>query len=228
MLKIRTLTVSFDTDIAAYELPAFRGAVISKAGTDHILFHNHLSDDQLLHRYPVIQYKRLSGRPAIFCLGEGVDEIHHFFNNRSWKINISNRDIDLKIHKLNMDQVTMQVWNHFFHYEIRQWIALNAENLKRYKALESEPERFQLLEGILTGNIISMAKSIRWDINKQIVVRIHEIQRQSIVKVKTTKLIAFDVKFQSNAFLPTYIGLGKSCSLGFGVVRPVGRNINTL
>lgn len=224
MLRLKTLTVSFDAEIAAYELPAFRGAVIAKAGTEHILFHNHIGDGQLLHRYPVIQYKRLSGRPAIFCVGEGVDEIHHFFNNKSWKINISQRDIDLKIHKLNMDQVTMQVWNQFFHYEIRQWIALNSENLKRFRELNSEPERYALLENILTGNIISMAKSIGWDVDKPIVVRIPEIMRQSVVKVKCIKLLAFDVKFQSNVFLPRYIGLGKSSSLGYGVVRPVGRS----
>jgi hypothetical protein len=221
MKKLRTLTVSFDAEIAAYEIPAFRGAVISKAGLEQVLFHNHISDDQFVHRYPVIQYKRLGNKPTIFCLGEGVDEIHHFFNNKSWKINISNRDIDLRIHKLDMDQVTMQVWNSIFHYHIRSWVALNPENFEQYKLLTTDADKKAKLEAILIGNIISMAKAIQWDVDKQIVVRVVEIERATWAKVKGVKLAAFDVKFQSNVFLPRYIGLGKSSSLGYGVVRPV-------
>jgi CRISPR/Cas system endoribonuclease Cas6 (RAMP superfamily) len=46
------------------------------------------------------------------------------------------------------------------------------------------------------------------------------------MQFKANKLSAFDVQFQTNVWLPEYIGLGKGAALGFGMVGK-GRAIQT-
>jgi len=83
--KIRVLSVLFDTELRASEIPAFRGAMVEKVGKKEILFHNHLPDG-FRYRYPLIQYKTLGRKPAIICIEEGVDQIHKYFEKTDWSI----------------------------------------------------------------------------------------------------------------------------------------------
>jgi hypothetical protein len=216
--KIRVLTVSFSSEIKSYEIPAFRSAIIEKAGRENTLFHNHLSGDAYLYKYPLIQYKTIYKKPAIMCLEYGVDEIHKFFEKRDWNIHIGDRLLEMKIHNLNLNQFTMQVWDKMFRYGIRNWIALNQENVKRYEALNGLVERTHFLEKTLTANIISMAKGIEWNIDKPIKLNIENINSIKPVSMKGRKLMGFNLDFSTNVFLPNNIGLGKGVSLGYGMV----------
>mgnify|MGYP002777888522 CR=1 FL=1 len=218
MKKIRYLTIRFDADIEAYELPAFRGAVIERAGREHLLFHNHLGDEKFLYGYPVIQYKRVGRNPALVCVDYGVDEVHHFFNQRDWEITLGDRPLKLGIRSLQLEQYTLQVWEKTFRYRLYNWLALSQENYARYQSLADDLARTTFLEGILTGNILSFAKGVKWDVDRPISLRIDEVLKSKIVPYKQQKLLAFDVLFRSNVFLPDHLGLGKGVSLGFGTV----------
>ena len=213
------LTVVFDAKLQGFEVPAFRGAMIAKVGSENVLFHNHLSGNTFLYKYPLVQYKTVGGKPAIICIEYGVDEIHKFFENSDWSLKIGDRWLDMKIGRLNLNQFMMQVWDKSWRYNITNWVALNQENYPKYAAIESLTEQIQFLERTLTGNIISMAKGIEWDVDKPIKLTINEIIATRLVNLKGSKVTAFTLDFTTNVFLPNYIGLGKSVSLGFGVVR---------
>jgi hypothetical protein len=86
-------------------------------------------------------------------------------------------------------------------------------------ATTDELSRLALLESILKGNILSFAKGIGWDIDREISLRIDTIEKVRPVTFKEQKVLAFDVTFRTNVFLPDYLGLGKGVSLGFGTVR---------
>ncbi len=204
--KLKTLLVVFDNEIKPHEIPAFRGAIIKKVGLDNFLFHNHREDGSVMYQYPVIQYKQIYGKPAIYCLDEGVDEIHKVFGQRDWSIEISDRKLDLKIDKLDLKQINMQVWNKKFKYRMRHWIALNSENYLKYRALEKVEDKLLMLEQILKGNILSMAKGIEWNIDKQIELKIEKVEKELTVKLKGVKVSAFDLVFETNVFLPDNIG----------------------
>ena len=216
--RIRYLTVRFDTDLYDYELPAFRGAIVELVGSEHTLFHNHLSTGRFLYRYPVIQYKRIGSNPAIICLDEGVDEIHHVFNNASWDVQIGDRPVQLRIKDMRMNQFTMQAWEHRFPFCIRNWLALNQKNYEAYQELTGLVERITFLERILTGNILSMAKGLDWRIDREVIVRINDLSPLRWLRFKGQLLASFDADFSTNVFLPDFIGLGKGVSTGFGVV----------
>jgi hypothetical protein len=224
LAKLKILRVEFDSTIAPFEVPAFRGAINAKVGRENtLLFHNHLDDNKFNYRYPLIQYKVVSKRPTLLCLHEGVDEIHKFFEQRDWSICVGNRHLEMKIAKLDMNNFTMQVSDKSFDYEIRHWVALDQKSYAEYKALTGLAERLTKLESILVGNMIAFAKGIHWTLPPKeqtpLKVKIINIQEPHTVNIKGIKTLAFNLHFQANMFLPTYIGLGKNVSLGFGVVR---------
>lgn len=221
MKRIRLLRVSFNSLIKSYEIPAFRGAVAHKAGKDSILFHNHYSDDRLNYKYPLIQYKTIGQKAVIMCIEQGVDEIHHFFENNSWEIEISGRKLDMSINDLRLNTFTMQVWDRSWQYSIRNWIALNQKNYQKFQELKSENEKLAMLERTITGNILSFAKGVDWFIEKEVKVKIENIERYHKVKLKNNDLLGFNIVFKTNVFLPNYIGLGKGVSHGYGIVKQI-------
>lgn len=226
--KIRFLRIQFDTEIEPYEIPAFRGGVIAKAGPEHILFHNHLNDREFLYGYPVIQYKRIGRNPAMICVDYGVDEIHHLFNNENLEIKVGERPVTLVVKNLQMNQYTLQVWERTFQYRLYNWLALNQDNYLRYQELQDDLMRTEFLENILKANILSFAKGMKWDVDRPISLRIDEVIKSKIVPYKQQKLLAFDIRYRSNVFLPDYVGLGKGVSLGFGTVSQIKeRNTTT-
>lgn len=220
-VKLRVLKVVFDIELSGWEIPLFRAAIIEKTGKEHLNFHNHLNKEQYLFGYPVIQYKIIRGKPALVCLDYGVDEAQHFFNRRDLNLNIGNRQVHLSVSRVFVDEFRMKVWNHNFHYQIRNWLPFNQENYRTYQNMKDENERRIMLERILTGNILSFAKGIKWHITEQVNCHITKIEAAKIIPFKDQRLSAFDLSFETNIFIPDDLGLGKGVSKGYGVLRRV-------
>lgn len=218
MKKIKYLQIQFQEEITAEELPKFRGAVIDAATRENILFHNHI-DDNYRYAYPLIQYKRLGKRPAIVCLEAGTEEIHAFFSRPNASLQLGTRVVACQIDRLYLNEIVMQTWDKSFEYRIERWLAIKDENYRNYLALDTEAERKAMLEKLLIGNILSLAKGIGWTVTAPIEVKIQHIERERKITYKNTRLSAFDVAFTCNVSLPNFIGLGKSSAMGFGVVR---------
>jgi hypothetical protein len=218
--KIKYLHIQFKEEISADELPKFRGAVIDAASRENILFHNHL-DENYRYAYPLIQYKRLGKCAAIVCLEQGTEEIHAFFSRPNQILRIGNREITCQIDRLYLNETTLQIWDKNFEYRIDRWLAIKDENYHNFLTLTTETDRKAMLEKILIGNILSMAKGLGWTVEKPIEVKIQHIERERKILYKDTRLSAFDVTFRCNISLPSFVGLGKSSAMGYGVVRKV-------
>lgn len=218
MPKIRILKIQFLAEIEAYEIPAFRGAIIAKAGPDHILFHNHLNDREYLYGYPVIQYKRIGRNPALLCLDYGLDDIKHLFQNGDLEVQIGPRPVRLEIKDLHLQTFSLAIEPTVFSYRLYNWLALNQENFEKFREISDPISKSIFLENILIGNILSFAKGVRWSISEDISLRIDEVAKQKIVPYKQQKLVAFDIVFRTNVQLPDFLGLGKGVSLGFGTI----------
>jgi hypothetical protein len=219
MEKLKLLRVQFDTNLYPSEIPAFRGAIATKVGKEHDLFHNHLSDTEYAYRYPLIQYKCIGKQPAILCLGEGVEEIHKFFEKRNWDILIGERAIAMKIAKLDLNQFTMNVWDKTFSYHIHHYIALNQEAYKEYQTFAGLGDRISYLERKLITHILIFLEGIGVIADKTITVKITDMPDPKPVRYKQQKLMGFDLDFCTNVFLPNHIGLGGKVAVGFGTVR---------
>jgi len=219
MHQVRVLTIMFEPEIRGREIPAFRGAIIAKVGKDCVLFHNH-QDAGYRYKYPLIQYKRINHHASIVCIQEGIDEIYRLFNQPDWKIRIGKQEKELKIIKLKIEKYNLQVWEKLFTFKIFNWLALNEKNYQQFRNLETDAQRLEMLEKILTGNILSFAKGIGWFLTDKLTVKIQKIERQKLTIFKGNKLTAFDLIFSTNVYLPPYIGLGKAVSHGYGKIIP--------
>lgn len=222
MKQLRVLTVTFDTPIDREEIGAFRGALIDKVGIEHEWFHNHNNNDntslQYHYRYPLIQYKRVLQKPMLVFLDECVEEAQKLFSQSNWNLNLKGKAYDVKIEDLSVNQFNVQVWEQTFKYSIRNWLPITQKNIKEFNSITRISERIAYLERKLANHLIAFAKGIGYRWEKRIEVHILNIKHESIVQLKGNKLKAFTLDFETNLFVPNYVGLGKSVSRGFGVV----------
>ena len=226
MHKIRFLRIQYQPEISAIELPWFRGAIVAAVSREHLLFHNHLSDDQLRYAYPLIQYKRIGGKPVMVCLNEGTDEIHALFQQHLRTLRLGHREVELSIEQIELKEWTLQVAERFYPYRIRQWLALSPDNYQTWRSMPEDSEKHRFLSTILRGNLLAMAKGLGWFVREQIEVRLHDVSPPKPVQYKSTRLMAFDAAFSCNISLPGSIGLGKGAAQGFGVVNSLIKNRN--
>ncbi len=216
---IKTLIIRFAVNIAHHEIPLFRGAINSllESSSDTLLFHNH-TEEGLRYAYPLIQYKRIGGKAAIVCVGEGTEVIGEFFSSIRPEITIGDRVEILKIESVIPSRMLLQVWKGEFEYHLRKWLPLNKGNYDKFVKLEGVVEKTRMLESILIGNILSMAKTLDVIFDKEVSVKITSVDSPHAIKYKGVKLMSFDVEFKSNVCLPYFIGVGKGVSVGFGMV----------
>ena len=217
MTKIKTLTIQFDTPLRRSEISLFRGAIIAAIPSSNILFHNH--DGSSLHyAYALIQYKRIGGKAAITCIGEGVDAMGELFTNANLCCNIGKRKVELKIESIKAEEVDVKMSSTPSTYTIHSWLPLNGKNHMQFYSTESMIEKIQMLGQILTGNILSLLKGLDIFIDYQLQPVITDYTIGKPFTYKHIKLTSIDLTFTANIQLPEYIGLGKHCSMGTGIL----------
>ncbi len=223
--RISVLTIQFSNPLSLNEIPFFRGAIISKVPRELTLFHNHEAVG-LRYRYPLIQYKRIGGKAAIVCIGEGTDAIGNFFLNADFNLRVGNSEQHLELEKVDAKQVLIQPWQSKFQYTLRKWLPLNKENYEQFMRLEGLAEKVLFLQKILIGNILSMCTGLGIHIEENILCEVTFLSEMHIYKYKGVKMAGFDLEFKTNLSLPDYIGLGKGTSIGYGMVHK-NRQTNT-
>ena len=224
MKRLRLLSVSFDTHLNPWDLKRFRGAVAHKVGLEHEWFHNHNTADGGFHqRYPLIQYKidthKGQMRPMLLCLDDCIEEAHHFFSQSDWTLRIGSQVHDMRIARLHVDQINLNVWESFLPYRLHKWRALNSDNFRLWQQMEGIAEKYAFLENLLAAHILSFARGVGWTLDKRFEVKITKLVNEEWVSFKEIKVLAFTVEFKANLSLPDYIGLGQGAGEGFGVVR---------
>jgi len=216
---VPTFLVRTETELAFHELPLLRGAVINQPCVNNILYHNHIGGGILRYAYPLIQYKRLDGKAAIFYIGEGTDEIAELLRQPPQSIRLGSREVAVEFSGVDARTTRVQVWDDTFAYTLRKWLPFNQGNYERYLRSGSLVERLSLMESTLVGNILSFAKGVGVHFDKRVEAKVCDCSEPHIYTHKGVKMTSFDILFQSNVSLPDHIGLGKGVSLGFGTIK---------
>ncbi|MCQ2974329.1 MAG: hypothetical protein MJ211_05905 [Bacteroidales bacterium] len=218
MSRLQVLTIKFENELQHNELQSFRGAVInSLEGKNDLLFHNHIGDN-FRYAYPLIQYKRINKRASIVCVAEGTQEIGQFFSTGNFNFKLGERSVEMVVDQIFAKNYNVQLWQDEFQYYLRNWLPLNGDNYKQFRNFQSDLERDNFLQKILIGNILSFLKGVGITVESQILCRIDKILHVGRQQYKGVKLMSFDLIFTTNISLPDFIGLGKSASLGNGMV----------
>lgn len=216
---LRTMTIRFANKIDTREIPYFRGAIIKSVGDpSSVLFHNHVGSGYL-YRYPQIQYKRIGGKAAIVCVGEGVDEIGGLFDAERLDVLIGRRRVGLDVDDVVFEVTPVQVWDNWFEYSVEGWFALNQHNYHLWTEAASEEDKIDMMEKILVGNILSMCKSLEIWLADGVACKITQMVEMRDVEFKDMRVSCFNIIFRSNVLLPNNIGLGRKVGMGFGTLR---------
>ena len=217
MSLIRHLTILFDTPIHRAEIPFLRGAVIASMPRDASLFHGH-DGESLRYAYPLIQYKCIRRKAALFSIGEGTDIVWDYFRNCTPQVRLGGRRAVLTVEHIEAAETDVEVTDTMENYRVEHWLPFNEGNYARYESEESLIARVQMLERILTGNILSLLKGLGIRTEKHIISQIVDINRKGTERYKSVGLMSFDVTFRCNVVMPAHIGLGRHVSIGFGTV----------
>ncbi|MHA1228729.1 MAG: CRISPR-associated endonuclease Cas6, partial [Candidatus Hodarchaeales archaeon] len=151
-LKLRTV------DEVKGNSAKLRGYFATEYNHDILLHHHKI--DKLIYRYPLVQYKILRKLPIIIALQEGVESITTLFNKIE-KIRLGNFVYEILEKSISAKTFTIGEKDEYTKYKfITPWFALNQKNFKIYKGLNTEYERNELFSRVLTGNILSLLKSL--------------------------------------------------------------------
>lgn len=184
------------------------------------LLHNHLAGGGLQYAYSLVQYKVLQQVPVLMGIQEGADLLRDLFLKID---NLVINEVTYPVYAKNIDfrMVEVGIHNQLYSYRFETlWMALNEENYSLY--ITYPPERqMEQLNGILIRNISNALKALGVKITPEttpIMAKIMQLQEKT-TQFKGTKMCGFTGEFITNALLPDYLGLGKSVSRGFGVIK---------
>ena len=219
-IQIKILHVYFKNKIRLNEIPAFRAAISNTAGRENILFHHH-DGEGFLYKYPLIQYKVVSGSSMLFCIDPAIEQLTHFFGKTERVLELNGARQNLEVTTMRQFHYKLQVHEKYMKYAISNWLPLNQENYRKYTAINTMKERIIFLEKLLTANILSFAKGVEWTVSRKIEVNLLELPPFRVRKIKNVNMQLFNASFETNVFLPNYAGLGKLTSIGFGTVKAI-------
>lgn len=216
-IKIAKLKIEFESGTKPSEIHKIRGYIGSLLPED-ILLHHHLPDGKLLYTYPFVQYKHINGNLTIIGIKEGVQSVIRLFDALN-EVQIEHNYKSIILKELTVYEDLFEVSEIFIPYKfISPWLALNEENYKKYVRTDMRTKRRELLEKILIGNVLSMAKGLGYSVESELKCKILTFKEKKVT-LKDQPLIGFSAKFLINFVMPDHLGLGKSVSRGFGVIE---------
>ncbi|MDY6966752.1 MAG: CRISPR-associated endonuclease Cas6 [Halobacteriota archaeon] len=184
---------------------------------EYSLLHQHKDVDKLLYRYPRVQYKILDNIPVVLGIEEGADLLKEIYD-RYDEIRLGDNVYKIIERGITLKEVEFGLSRDILSYRfITPWIALNKDNYERFYKLSRRDGR-ELLRKTLVGNILSASKGLDYVVLDEIKLDIGRIDQKKCF-IKKTPLIGFECDFMVNFLIPDYLGLGKSVSRGFGVIK---------
>jgi len=204
------VTLDYDKKLSATQLRSFVGYKF--VGDSE--FHHH---DDLPFHYPTIQYKRIREKLYVLGMSESANLVFDRMSGLQ-SVTLYQRKIPVVniIFKKSKFTITSDITMYHF---TSPWIALNSDNYTKYKNMDKQ-FRKHFLEDILIGNLLSMLKGLRININYKLYVELKWYKEIPVVAHKHT-FSGFYAKFVTNLSLPDYIGIGKSVSKGFGITEKI-------
>lgn len=214
---IKIMRVSYpDIRVPQWQGRRLRGFFSASQETGSLL-HNHGGDGPV-YRYPLVQYKVLGGIPTVLAAEEGIPAVYPLVMERETlalgEQTYERGELRFDLRKESVGDCPEERKYRF----VSPWFALNQENYRIWQSSSPE-EQTELLERILTGNILSFAKGFGLTAENRL--RVTASLKSNRSRFKDGQIVSFRGGFTVNYALPDLFGLGKSVSRGFGALRRV-------
>ena len=218
-MKKSTLLLN-NINLRPSQIHKFRGFVGNEF-KEHDLIHNHDEKGNPIYRYPLIQFKLIEKTPAIIAITDRAVKIFAEIFMKLDEIIIEDTLIHVFEKDMKIEEVEFGYSNEIFMYKfVSPWIGLNQNNFKKYNEAVRD-EKNEILKKVMTGNILSAAKYLDCRLSHDQKIKIDHKLKEVKANLKGKSMTAFTGVFKTNFLLPDYLGIGKSVSRGFGVVRRV-------
>ena len=216
-MKLRVLYLTISSEEPIVGTPAEVRGFFATNFPEYNNLHNHIAGTRYLYQYPYIQYRILNGSALVIGIEKGAEDLFEIYDKFD-NIRIQDRTYPVFERDIIQKEVPFGLDNIFHSYDfITPWLALNQENYQRFYRAKSAGERHDLLRRTLAGNLLSMSKSLGYQVPDRIR---SEVEVQPLKqRLKDVNVMAFAGRFHANFQIPDYLGIGKSVSRGFGAVR---------
>lgn len=185
------------------------------------LLHNHFEDGTDRYAYPLVQYKVIQKKPMLVGLAEGARLLIELFLKIK-QINIDGIDYPVNSKNITSREIELGNLNKLTEYHFETlWMALNQKNFQHYSGLQNDAYKAEFLNHQIQNNILSFYKGIGFFTEERIMATGTFTAKST--QFKDNKMLAFNGKFVTNAFLPEYVGIGKAVSRGFGTVLKISK-----
>jgi len=225
-LKTFTLTLASTRPIHG-SASHLRGFFATKFN-EYTLLHQH-NADKFIYSYPLVQYKMIDGAPMVIGINDGAEVLKQVYDKYD-EIKLGDEVYEIVERGICVKNQEFGLSEKIYSYEFATpWLALNQENYKKYYALKDSADRLDFLRKTLTGNLLSMSKSLDYQVSDKIKCDIQVNIRKR--RLKDVNVMTFIGGFQANFIIPDYLGIGKSVSRGFGAVimkNDQGINFNNI
>lgn len=218
-LDVTEYRLRFERPLAPSEATHLRG-FFGAAFAEEQLLHHHRPDGSLVYDYPRVQFKVIDRTAHLIGLAEGGAVVEKLWREvelaRLGRDELPILEATLVRRREFLGECTEPVAYRF----VNPWLGLNQQNYARYDAARSDAERRAVLERVLVGNCLSLAKAFGHWVNGRLAADARYLRPRSC-RFKDRPMIAFNGPFRVNFRLPSGIGVGKSVSRGFGTVALV-------
>jgi len=216
-LQLLTLTLG-DEKFFRRDVPKLRGFFASKF-PEYIELHHHIEAKKYVYSYPLVQYKVIDYKPTIVGIGDGAEILKQIYNQVD-EMTIDDVTVPIREKQIVVNEAAFGLADELKFYRfLSPWLGLNQKNYKLFQD-NSDPEfRFDLLNRVLIGNMISLSKALGYTVPGRIMVSADT--RLRLIKLKGMDMSGFTGFFAANFLLPDLLGLGKSVSRGFGTVQQI-------
>ena len=217
-MKLKTFTLTLESDKPIYEDPSKLRGFFATKFTEYILLHHHTNADRFLYKYPLVQYKTINKKPTILGINQGAEVLKEIYDKCD-KIRLGDNIYNIYERSITVKNEEFGISEKFHAYNfITPWFALNQKNYQKFYSLDREGQQ-NLLRKTLVGNILSISKTLNYQVSSEIKADVRVRPKKS--ELKGVKIMAFSGDFIVNFTLPDYIGIGKSVSRGFGAIKKI-------
>jgi hypothetical protein len=215
-LDITEYRLRFERPLVPGEATHLRG-FFGSAFAEEQLLHHHRMDGSFVYAYPRVQFKVLDRTAYLIGLAEGGKLVTRLWGEVD-QAKIGEETMPVLESGLVRRRETLSEAEQNIAYRFRTpWIGLNQNNHRQYQALTDPADKRALVERILVGNCLSLAKAFGHNVGIRLVANANGL-RPWMTRLKGVEMLAFLGTFRINFHLPNHIGIGKSVSRGFGTV----------
>lgn len=215
-LPVTEYRLRLERPLRQSETPQLRG-FFGRRFEDAVLLHHHCPDGSLLYRYPRVQFKVLGTTALLLGLAEGAPLLEQLWTRVDRATLATDSLIVLEARIARRTALLASCEAPLEYRFATPWLALSQKNHRLYSNASDGVERTRLLERILVGNVLSIAKSFGYQIEEHLEADCTGL-RPIRTALKRTPMVGFRGHFRINFNLPSLAGCGKSVSRGFGTV----------